>query len=122
LENAGIPGAGNFSKTARREGRRYTVKIGVVEDIEGFKAQLGIETFTNVGIFEERNIPALAPASATPANLFTARRNVFVRLALFLVVLTILRSAISTSLDGFTIDEAYHIAAGVSYVRYHDFR
>lgn len=25
-------------------------------------------------------------------------------------------------MDGFTIDEAYHIAAGVSYVKYHDFR
>jgi hypothetical protein len=36
--------------------------------------------------------------------------------------LAILRSAISTRLDGFTIDEAYHIAAGVSYVKYHDFR
>jgi dolichyl-phosphate-mannose--protein O-mannosyl transferase len=34
----------------------------------------------------------------------------------------IVRSAIATQLDGFTIDEAYHIAAGVSYVRYADFR
>jgi tetratricopeptide (TPR) repeat protein len=34
----------------------------------------------------------------------------------------IVRSAIATRLDGFTIDEAYHIAAGVSYVRYADFR
>jgi len=30
----------------------------------------------------------------------------------------IVRSAIATRLDGFTMDEAYHIAAGVSYVRY----
>jgi hypothetical protein len=36
--------------------------------------------------------------------------------------LSILRSAVTTRLDGFTIDEAYHIAAGVSYVKYHDFR
>jgi hypothetical protein len=34
----------------------------------------------------------------------------------------IVRSAIATRLDGFTIDEAYHISAGVSYVRYTDFR
>jgi hypothetical protein len=34
----------------------------------------------------------------------------------------IVRSAVATRLDGFTIDEAYHIAAGVSYVRYADFR
>lgn len=33
-----------------------------------------------------------------------------------------MRSAIATRLDGFTIDEAYHIAAGVSYVRLGDFR
>jgi len=50
------------------------------------------------------------------------KRNVFVWLALLLVGLAILRSAIATRLDSFTIDEAYHIAAGVSYVRYHDFR
>jgi tetratricopeptide (TPR) repeat protein len=68
------------------------------------------------------DVPRVAPAPATPANPFTTRRNVFVWLALFLVVLAILRSAISTSMDGFTIDEAYHIAAGVSYVKYHDFR
>jgi hypothetical protein len=66
------------------------------------------------------DIPRVAPA--TPASLFTTRRNAFVWLALLLVALAILRSAISTRLDGFTIDEAYHIAAGVSYVKYHDFR
>jgi hypothetical protein len=43
-------------------------------------------------------------------------------LVLLLVGLGILRSAITTRLDGFTIDEAYHIAAGVSYIRYRDFR
>src|SRR5271169_4194872 len=66
--------------------------------------------------------PRVAPVPAAPANLFSIRRNVFVWLALLLVALAILRSAISTRLDGFTIDEAYHIAAGVSYVKYHDFR
>lgn len=48
--------------------------------------------------------------------------GVFVGLVLLLVGLGIVRSAIATRLDGFTIDEAYHIAAGVSYVRYRDFR
>jgi tetratricopeptide (TPR) repeat protein len=46
----------------------------------------------------------------------------FVGLVLLLVVLGIVRSAIATRLDGFTLDEAYHIAAGVSYVKYGDFR
>ena len=68
------------------------------------------------------DVSRVAPAPATPANPFTTRRNAFVWLALLLVALAILRSAISTSMDGFTIDEAYHIAAGVSYVKYHDFR
>jgi hypothetical protein len=46
----------------------------------------------------------------------------FVVLALLLVGLGILRSAIATRLDSFTIDEAYHIAAGITYVRFGDFR
>jgi tetratricopeptide (TPR) repeat protein len=48
--------------------------------------------------------------------------KVFASMAFLLVGFAILRSAIVTRLDGFTIDEAYHIAAGVSYVKYHDFR
>ena len=43
-------------------------------------------------------------------------------LTLFLISAAIVRSAIATRLDGFTIDEPYHIAAGVSYVRHADFR
>lgn len=50
------------------------------------------------------------------------RFGTFVWLVLVLVVCGILRSAIATRLDGFTVDEAYHIAAGVSYVKYGDFR
>jgi tetratricopeptide (TPR) repeat protein len=46
----------------------------------------------------------------------------FLGLVLLLVVLGIVRSTIATRLDGFTLDEAYHIAAGVSYVKYGDFR
>jgi hypothetical protein len=48
--------------------------------------------------------------------------RLFIFLLLLLVGGAIVRSAIATGLDGFTVDEAYHIAAGVSYVRYADFR
>ena len=50
------------------------------------------------------------------------RFDTFVPLVLLLVGLGIVRSAIATRLDGFTLDEAYHIAAGVSYVQDRDFR
>lgn len=49
-------------------------------------------------------------------------RGLFGWLALLLIVAGIARSAIVTRLDSFTLDEPYHIAAGVSYVKYHDFR
>jgi Dolichyl-phosphate-mannose-protein mannosyltransferase/Tetratricopeptide repeat len=39
-----------------------------------------------------------------------------------LVVLAVIRSAVATRTDGFTIDDAYHITAGVSYVKLRDFR
>lgn len=50
------------------------------------------------------------------------RHGSFLWLALFLIALAIVRSAIATRLDSFTLDEPYHIAAGVSYVKYRDFR
>jgi hypothetical protein len=46
----------------------------------------------------------------------------FSGLLLLLVTGAIVRSSIATRLDGFTIDEAYHISAGVSYARFGDFR
>jgi hypothetical protein len=55
-------------------------------------------------------------------NRSTIRFSTFVRLVLVLVGLGIGRSAIATRLDGFTYDEAYHIAAGGSYLKYGDFR
>src|SRR5215207_3264486 len=39
-----------------------------------------------------------------------------------LVILAVIRSAVATRTDGFTIDDAYHITAGVSYVKLRDFR
>ena len=57
------------------------------------------------------------------AKLSLSKRN----LIFFLVLITliggaIVRSSIATSLDSFTIDEAYHIGAGVAYVKTGDFR
>jgi len=49
-------------------------------------------------------------------------RENFAWLVLLLIALTIVRSAMATRLDSFTLDEPYHIAAGVSYVKYGDFR
>jgi hypothetical protein len=61
-------------------------------------------------------------AQTEPRRLPAVSRRLFVILLLLIVGGAIVRSAIATRLDGFTIDEAYHIAAGVSYVRYADFR
>jgi hypothetical protein len=52
----------------------------------------------------------------------TIGRRRFTLLVILLIGIAIARSAISTRLDSFTQDEAYHIAAGVSYVKYRDFR
>ena len=48
--------------------------------------------------------------------------GLFTVCVLLLVAGAIVRSAVATRLDGWTMDEAYHIAAGVSYVRSGDFR
>lgn len=72
----------------------------------------------------------MADSEAIPPSATTSDSNgrhkipfkTFVWLVLLLVGLGIVRSAIATRLDGFTMDEAYHIAAGVSYVKYGDFR
>ena len=71
---------------------------------------------------EEPGVSLLTPVPGSRADQFTVKRRVFAFLALLLIALTVLRSAIATRLDGFTIDEAYHIAAGVSYVKFRDFR
>ena len=67
---------------------------------------------------------ALDIAVANARNRKTPRIGVglFSGLLFLLVAGAIIRSAIATRLDGFTIDEAYHIAAGVSYLRLGDFR
>jgi 4-amino-4-deoxy-L-arabinose transferase-like glycosyltransferase len=47
---------------------------------------------------------------------------VFVLLTIAIILVAVLRSALATRLDGFTIDEPYHIVSGVAYVRTGDFR
>ncbi len=64
----------------------------------------------------------ISVAHASPKSPDVMKRSLFLCLAILLVGLAILRSAIATHLDGFTIDEPYHIGAGVSYVKYGDFR
>src|SRR5215475_14195752 len=59
---------------------------------------------------------------AGPQKLPGISRNSFFILLLLIVGRAIVRSALATRLDGFTIDEPYHITAGVSYARYLDFR
>lgn len=59
---------------------------------------------------------------AVPHRLSGLRRQIFVVLTLLIVCGAIVRSSLATRLDGFTLDEAYHITAGVSYVRDADFR
>ncbi len=50
------------------------------------------------------------------------RPRLFVLLLILIVGGAILRSALATRLDDFHLDEPYHITAGVSYVRFADFR
>ena len=64
----------------------------------------------------------VAPAPVEPRKSPGIRLRPFILIMLLLVAGAVVRSAIATRLDGFTIDEAYHIAAGVSYMRYADFR
>ncbi len=50
------------------------------------------------------------------------RTKTVLALLIALILCGILRSAIATRLDSFDIDEAYHITAGVTYVRLGDYR
>jgi tetratricopeptide (TPR) repeat protein len=58
----------------------------------------------------------------------SAKSSLYKRHLMFFLVLlgliggSILRSSITTRLDGFTVDEAWHIAAGVAYVQTGDYR
>jgi hypothetical protein len=67
---------------------------------------------------EPTSLPTLPPVRSTGA----ITQRYFIALALFIVACGVSRSMWATALDGFTFDEAYHIAAGASYLRFHDFR
>ncbi len=57
------------------------------------------------------------------AKFSLSKRHLIFFLVLFaLVGCAVVRSSIATRLDSFTIDEAYHIGAGVAYVQTGDFR
>jgi hypothetical protein len=50
------------------------------------------------------------------------RHTIFFGLLVALIAAAIVRSCITTSLDSFTFDEAYHVGAGASYIKTGDFR
>jgi hypothetical protein len=62
------------------------------------------------------------PSTLSPAQPATATERYFFAFVLLLIACGVARSWWATALDGFTIDEAYHIAAGANYLRFHDFR
>ena len=68
------------------------------------------------------NAHALSFARVVPQLRRGLRKQLGVVVTILIVCGTIFRSAVATRLDGLTLDEAYHTAAGVSYVRDLDFR
>jgi len=66
--------------------------------------------------------PAIQTAALTKQPDGTRRGVVFLGLCVGLILCGVVRSSVTTRLDSFTIDEAWHIVAGVSYVRTGDFR
>ena len=57
-----------------------------------------------------------------PAPTSYKRHAIFFIVVIALIAAAIVRSSITTSLDSFTFDEAYHVGAGVSYIKTGDFR
>jgi tetratricopeptide (TPR) repeat protein len=64
----------------------------------------------------------LDPQLYSPNMWGAYRTKAVLTLLIGLILCGILRSAIATRLDSFDIDEAYHITAGVTYVRLSDYR
>ena len=52
----------------------------------------------------------------------TSRQFIFFAIIIALIAGAIVRSSITTSLDSFTFDEAYHVGAGAAYIQTGDFR
>lgn len=57
-----------------------------------------------------------------PARPSFKRHAIFFALLIGIIAAAIIRSSITTSLDSFTFDEAYHIGAGAAYIQTGDFR
>jgi hypothetical protein len=60
--------------------------------------------------------------TATPTRTPIKRNAIYLTLVIALIAAAIVRSSITTSLDSFTFDEAYHVGAGASYIQTGDFR
>jgi hypothetical protein len=107
--------SGGFGKVARSVANNFQLAPASKPQRVVF---VGTRVFTGPPT-ARRSETANAPVTSTvPARPPYIKFRTFVWLVLLLVGLGILRSAITTRLDGFTIDEAYHVAAGVSYVKY----
>src|SRR5271154_1467822 len=68
------------------------------------------------------DVPTAPRTSSAAFSAAGAVQRYFLIFVLLIVACGVARSSWATALDGFTIDEAYHIAAGASYLRFHDFR
>jgi hypothetical protein len=66
--------------------------------------------------------PTSLPTHSSARSTRTVTQRYFLVLVFFIIGCGVTRSWWATALDGFTVDEAYHIAAGANYVRFHDFR
>ena len=60
--------------------------------------------------------------SDRPKRSVVKRHAIFFAITIALIAAAIARSSITTSLDSFTFDEAYHVGAGAAYVQTGDFR
>lgn len=65
----------------------------------------------------EQTTPDLNPAQRLNYRYLLARPRWFLVLSVLLILAGLLRSSWATRLDGFTIDEPWHITAGVAYFR-----
>ena len=65
----------------------------------------------------EENLPPPIPLPA-----INRKQILFYAVVISLILAGVVRSSLATRLDGFTMDEAYHITAGVSYWRAGDYR
>lgn len=68
------------------------------------------------------DVYAFDMGTSGPGQSSFRRHVIFFAVALALIIAAIVRSAITTSLDSFTFDEAYHVGAGAAYIKTGDFR